>query len=184
MATKKKKNTARKKPASTKKSSTKKSNTKNSNARKKATNKKTSKKVTKKKATKKTSTKKTTKKATGKKTTAKAAPAPIKKTRSCSRPKNTRTLSYTRSEFVQNVMGYCGIEKKSVAKELCDDFNNLLVDCLKKGYKIPLLGVGKLYVRKSKARMGRNPATGAPIRIPAKKRVKFSVAKAVKEAVL
>ncbi|MCL4151456.1 UNVERIFIED_CONTAM: hypothetical protein GTU68_029601 [Idotea baltica] len=59
-----------------------------------------------------------------------------------------------------------------------------ILDSLKKGYKLPLLGLGKLYVRKSKARMGRNPSTGEAIKIPAKKRVRFTAAKALKETVI
>ncbi|RMD86626.1 MAG: HU family DNA-binding protein [Candidatus Dadabacteria bacterium] len=81
-------------------------------------------------------------------------------------------------------MGFCGLEKRSQAKELCEDLNALISECLKKGYRIPLMGLGKMYVRKSKARMGRNPATGEPIHIPAKKRIKFTASKALKEAVL
>jgi len=42
----------------------------------------------------------------------------------------------------------------------------------------------KLVVQKRKARMGRNPATGETIKIPAKKVVKFRVAKAVKDAIV
>ena len=42
----------------------------------------------------------------------------------------------------------------------------------------------KLSVRKRKARMGRNPATGEPIKIPAKTRVKATVVKAMKDAVM
>jgi DNA-binding protein HU-beta len=52
----------------------------------------------------------------------------------------------------------------------------------KNGFTIP--GVGKLVVRSYKARMGRNPQTGQEIRIPARKRLKFVVAKAAKDAAL
>ena len=45
-------------------------------------------------------------------------------------------------------------------------------------------GLGKLIKAKSKARLGRNPATGATIKIPARTKVKFRVAKAAKDAVL
>jgi DNA-binding protein HU-beta len=45
-------------------------------------------------------------------------------------------------------------------------------------------GVGKLVLVNRKARMGRNPATGQEIKIPAKKVVKFRVAKAAKDAIL
>ncbi len=47
-----------------------------------------------------------------------------------------------------------------------------------------LPGLGKLVLVNRKARMGRNPATGATIKIPAKKVVKFRVAKAAKDAIL
>ncbi|MBN2561947.1 MAG: HU family DNA-binding protein [Phycisphaerae bacterium] len=52
----------------------------------------------------------------------------------------------------------------------------------KHGFTIP--GVGKLVLVKRKARMGRNPATGEKIKIPAKKVVKFRIAKAAKDAIL
>jgi DNA-binding protein HU-beta len=50
------------------------------------------------------------------------------------------------------------------------------------GFTLP--GVGKLVLVKRKARMGRNPATGEQIKIPAKNVVKFRVAKAAKDAIL
>jgi len=52
----------------------------------------------------------------------------------------------------------------------------------KNGFTIP--GLGKLVLVQRKARMGRNPATGEVIQIPAKKVVKFRVAKAAKDAIL
>jgi DNA-binding protein HU-beta len=52
----------------------------------------------------------------------------------------------------------------------------------KDGFTIP--GLGKLVVVSRKARMGRNPATGAAIKIPAKKVLKFRIAKAAKDTVL
>ncbi len=52
----------------------------------------------------------------------------------------------------------------------------------KNGFTLP--GVGKLVLVKRKARMGRNPATGEKIKIPAKRVVKFRVAKAAKDAIL
>jgi DNA-binding protein HU-beta len=51
----------------------------------------------------------------------------------------------------------------------------------KDGFTIP--GLGKLVLVQRKARIGRNPATGEQIKIPAKKVVKFRVAKAAKEAI-
>lgn len=52
----------------------------------------------------------------------------------------------------------------------------------KDGFTIP--GLGKLVVVERKARMGRNPATGETIKIPAKKVLKFRIAKAAKDAIL
>ena len=52
----------------------------------------------------------------------------------------------------------------------------------KNSFTIP--GLGKLVLVNRKARMGRNPATGATIRIPAKRVVKFRVAKAAKDAIM
>lgn len=114
----------------------------------------------------------------------KAIAIPVTKVRSATKPKNGSTLSYTYSEFLENIKGFCGLNKRSQAKELCEDIATLVRDSLKKGYKIPLFGLGKMYVRQTKARMGRNPATGETMPIPAKRRVRFSVAKALKEAVL
>jgi DNA-binding protein HU-beta len=51
----------------------------------------------------------------------------------------------------------------------------------KVGFVIP--GLGKLVLVKRKARMGRNPKTGAPVKIPAKTVVKFRIAKACKDAI-
>jgi DNA-binding protein HU-beta len=52
----------------------------------------------------------------------------------------------------------------------------------KVGFTLP--GIGKLVVVKRKARMGRNPQTGEPIKIPARQALKFRIAKACKDAVL
>ncbi len=55
---------------------------------------------------------------------------------------------------------------------------------VKKNGEFVLPGFGKLVKLDRKARMGRNPATGESIKIPAKKVVKFRVAKVAKEAIL
>jgi DNA-binding protein HU-beta len=108
---------------------------------------------------------------------------PAKKNRAAGKPKS-KTGSYTQSEFIENIQSFCGLNKKSQAKELCEDINLLLVDCLKKGYRIPLFNLGKLQVKKTKARMGINPMTKEKIKIPAKRKVRFTAAKALKEAVI
>ena len=58
-----------------------------------------------------------------------------------------------------------------------------LTEALVAGEKIALLGFGTFEVKVSVARTGVNPATGAKIQIPAKKAVKFSVGKTLKEKV-
>lgn len=146
--------------------------------------KKPSKSAKKAKSSKGVSKKMTAKKAPVKTVVQMWKPDPSQKLRSATRPKNTNTLSYTQSEFLENIKGFCGLPKRSFAKEICEDIANFVRDSLRKGYKIPFLGLGKLYVRQTKARQGRNPATGEIIQIAARKRVRFTAAKALKEAVL
>ena len=64
-----------------------------------------------------------------------------------------------------------------------EDLVTHLVKKLKKGNRVRLTGVGILQVSKRAARMGRNPATGETIKIPAKKKIAFRAAKELKEAV-
>ena len=113
-----------------------------------------------------------------------ASASAVAKARTASKPRNTSTLSYTQSEFLENVRAFCGLPKRSQAREVIDDIALFVTESLRKGYKIPLMGLGKLYVRESKARMGRNPATGETIHIPKRKKVRFTPAKALKERVL
>jgi DNA-binding protein HU-beta len=115
---------------------------------------------------------------------AKAAPTAAPKARVVVKPRNTSTLSFTQSEFVENIRAFCGLNKRSEARQLVEDIALFVTESLRKGYKIPLMGLGKLYVRETKARQGRNPATGEIINIPKRKRVKFTPAKALKERVL
>lgn len=66
---------------------------------------------------------------------------------------------------------------------IMDDLVSHIVKNLKKGNRIRMAGLGILQVRKRAARMGRNPATGEAIKIPAKKKIAFRAAKELKEAV-
>ena len=72
---------------------------------------------------------------------------------------------------------------KKQAETILNDLVELLVKHLKKGERIRMSGLGILQVRKRAARMGRNPATGEPIKIKASKKVAFRAAKELKEAV-
>lgn len=60
---------------------------------------------------------------------------------------------------------------------------DLVVKHLKKGDRIRIGGLGILVVRRRAARMGRNPATGEPIKIKASKKVAFRAAKELKESI-
>ena len=71
-----------------------------------------------------------------------------------------------------------------VAKTFLETYSAVAVAETKKNGVFVLPGVGRLVRVERKARMGRNPATGAAIKIPAKKVVKFRVAKAVKDAIV
>jgi DNA-binding protein HU-beta len=74
------------------------------------------------------------------------------------------------------------LSKKAVTA-LMGDFVDMTTKHLKKGNKVRITGLGILQVRKRAARMGRNPATGEPIKIKASKKVAFRVAKELKESV-
>lgn len=91
---------------------------------------------------------------------------------------------YTQAEFFDGVRGFCGFQTRREAKEFYASLVGMLQASLKSGYKIALPGLGKMQVRRSKARMGRNPMTGETIQIPARKKVAFTANKALKQAVL
>ena len=89
----------------------------------------------------------------------------------------------TKSEMLVAIAEKAGMNKKEV-KTLMEAFNDVVIDTLKKEKKVKLPGLGIFAVKHRKARMGRNPMTGEQIQIPAKKVVKFRVAKDVKTSVL
>ena len=72
---------------------------------------------------------------------------------------------------------------KKQAEAILGGMVDLVVKHLKQGDRIRIGGLGILQVRKRAARMGRNPATGGPIKIKASKKVAFRAAKELKEAV-
>lgn len=72
---------------------------------------------------------------------------------------------------------------KKQTEAMLNEVVALVTKHLKKGDRIRLAGLGVLVVRKRAARMGRNPATGEPVKIKASKKVAFRAAKELKEAV-
>ncbi|MDK1020857.1 MAG: HU family DNA-binding protein [Candidatus Hydrogenedentes bacterium] len=86
----------------------------------------------------------------------------------------------TKSQVITSLAETSGLSKKEIISVLNAQMQ-LAYGEAKNGYTIP--GIGKLVVVARKARMGRNPATGEAIHIPAKKVLKFRVAKAAKDAI-
>lgn len=89
----------------------------------------------------------------------------------------------TKSQLIAALAESGEMSKKQVA-DFLDKMVNLAYTEVKANGEFVVPGIGKLVKVDRKARMGRNPATGAQIQIPAKTVVKFRVAKAAKEAVL
>ena len=89
----------------------------------------------------------------------------------------------TKSQIVSHFAGKFELTKKT-ASGIIDEVADLAISETKKAGSFTLPGIGKLVLVKRKARMGRNPATGATIKIPAKTVVKMRVAKAAKEAIV
>ena len=84
-----------------------------------------------------------------------------------------------KGKIMEELATATGLKKKEVAGVL-EALTELAYAQALAGFVIP--GVGKLAVMQRKARMGRNPATGESIKIPAKKVLKFRIAKAAKDA--
>lgn len=89
----------------------------------------------------------------------------------------------TKSQLSGHISEKAGITKKA-ASDILDELASVAYKETKKNGQFTFPGLGKLVLDKRKARTGRNPATGQEIKIPAKKVVKFRVAKAAKDAIL
>ena len=89
----------------------------------------------------------------------------------------------TQTQLVRTVAESCGVNNK-VAREMLDCLSDTAIKEVKKNGVFVVPGIGRLVRQDRKARMGRNPATGEAIKIPAKKVVKFRVAKAAKDSIV
>jgi DNA-binding protein HU-beta len=87
----------------------------------------------------------------------------------------------TKSAIASALADKVGVSKKQ-ATEFLEALAQLAYREAKNSFTIP--GIGKIVLVNRKARIGRNPATGEQIQIPAKRVVKFRVAKAAKDAIL
>ena len=90
-------------------------------------------------------------------------------------------MAMTKSQIQAELAERTGLTKKQV-KALLEEQANLAYQEARNGYTVQ--GVGKLVLVDRNARMGRNPATGEQIHIPAKTAVKFRIAKICKDNVL
>ena len=88
----------------------------------------------------------------------------------------------TRTELIEALAQQANVDKKEV-KSFLDSLVAVVEAEIRKGGEIPLKGLGKFKVQNRKARVGRNPITGAEIQIPAKTVVKFSLAKSLKDLI-
>jgi DNA-binding protein HU-beta len=87
----------------------------------------------------------------------------------------------SKSAVMAHLAGKTNLSKRQIV-EIFDETLALACKEAKNGFVLP--GFGKLVLANRKARMGRNPQTGEPIKIPAKRVCKFRLAKSVKDAVL
>ena len=89
----------------------------------------------------------------------------------------------TKSQLSSSLAEKAGITK-ATARTVIDTMASIACEEVREKGEFTIPGVGKLVISNRSARMGRNPATGEVISIPARKVLKFRVAKACKDAVL
>ncbi len=89
----------------------------------------------------------------------------------------------TKAQLVGHLAEKLGVNR-AMARNFLDELSTLVVKEVKKAGVFALPGLGKFVLSKRKARMGRNPRTGEPIKIPAKTVLKFRIARALKNSVL
>ena len=89
----------------------------------------------------------------------------------------------TKAQFVTKLAENSGLSKKQ-ADTVLNEMVDMIIGSVKKGEPVKIPNLGTWKKRKTSARIGRNPQTGEPIKIPARVKVRFTVAKSFKEAVL
>ncbi|MBX9746648.1 MAG: HU family DNA-binding protein, partial [Hyphomonadaceae bacterium] len=102
------------------------------------------------------------KKAPARKSAKKAAPAPAKAVKVTA----TAGKTVTASALLQSVADHLGV-KKSEAKAMVEGYTDVVKAYVLKGAKVKIGDIGMVMVRHRKARMGRNPQTGEPVKIKA-----------------
>ena len=93
------------------------------------------------------------------------------------------TTRMTQTQVIRKLAEEGGVTNKQ-SRGILENLSALAIAEVKKNGVFVLPGIGRLVRVDRKARLGRNPATGETIKIPAKKVVKFRVAKAAKDAIV
>lgn len=93
------------------------------------------------------------------------------------------TKKMTKTQLASELAAELETNKKTAA-QFIESLSSIAYREARRTGEFTIPGIGKLVKQQRKARMGRNPATGEAIRIPAKTVVKFRVAKAAKDSVL
>jgi DNA-binding protein HU-beta len=88
----------------------------------------------------------------------------------------------TKADLIDKMASDADVSKAAAEKAL-KSFIEAVTKTVKKGNKLTLVGFGTFSVSKRKARTGRNPQTGATIKIAARKVPKFKAGKSFKDAV-
>lgn len=88
----------------------------------------------------------------------------------------------TKAELIEKIAAKAKISKKA-ANIALNTFVGSVTTALKKGDRVALVGFGTFSVTKRKARTARNPRTGEPIHVPARKAPKFKAGRDLKKAV-
>lgn len=118
------------------------------------------------------------KKAPARKSAKKAAPAPAKAVKVTA----TAGKTVTASALLQSVADHLGV-KKSEAKAMVEGYTDVVKAYVMKGAKVKIGDIGMIMIRARKARMGRNPQTGEPVKIKASKKLAFRQSAVMKAAV-
>ena len=86
-----------------------------------------------------------------------------------------------KQEFITHIANQHDCTKVEAEKTI-DMFISSVIDAMRQGNEISFVGFGKFYTTKIKARTGRNPRTGQPVKIPTKTLAKFSAGQKLKDA--
>ena len=93
-----------------------------------------------------------------------------------------RRKKVNKNDLIASVASSAGLSKSDATRAI-ESFLDAITNALKRDEKVSIVGFGNFSVSHRKATTGRNPRTGESIQIPASKRPKFTVGKALKDSV-